>query len=48
MAYKYRTNRDDKIDLKRTQNSFSDDPILDKSKQVSRRDDELSRRIIPR
>jgi hypothetical protein len=41
MAERYRTHRDDKIDLKRTQNSFSDDPILDKSKQVSRKNDDV-------
>ena len=41
MAQRYRTHRDDKIDLKRTQNSFSDDPILDKSKQISRRKDDV-------
>ena len=41
MAQRYRTHRDDKIDLKRTQNSFSDDPILDKSKQISRRNDDV-------
>ena len=37
MAYKYRTDREGKIDLKRTQSSFSDDPILNKAKQISRR-----------
>ena len=41
MAERYRIHRDDKIDLKRTQNSFSDDPILDKSKQISRRNDDI-------
>ena len=41
MAYKYRNNRDEKVDLKRTQSSFSDDPILNKAKQVSRRTDDV-------
>lgn len=41
MAYKYRTNRDDKVDLKRIDSSFSDTPKLDKSKQVSRRNDDV-------
>tara|TARA_B110000444_G_scaffold118926_1_gene111840 strand:- start:622 stop:1425 length:804 start_codon:yes stop_codon:yes gene_type:complete len=40
MARKYRTPNDNKIDLKRTQSSFSDDPILDKSKQISRKHDD--------
>jgi hypothetical protein len=41
MAQRYRINRDDKVDLKRTQSSTSDDPILDKSKQISRRNDDV-------
>lgn len=41
MAQKYRIQRDDKIDLKRTQSSFSDDPKLNKSKQISRRNDNV-------
>jgi len=41
MAYKYRNDRDEKVDLKRTQSSFSDDPILNKAKQVSRRTDDV-------
>ena len=42
MARKYRINRDDKVDLKKTQSSFSDDPILNKAKQVSRKDDNIN------
>lgn len=38
MAQQY---RDDKVDLKRTQSSFSDDPILNKAKQISRRTDDV-------
>ena len=41
MATKYRQNRDDKVDLKRTQSSFSDDPTLNKSQQISRRNDDV-------
>ena len=41
MAQNYRQNRDEKIDLKRTQSSFSDDPILNKAEQVSRRTDDV-------
>lgn len=41
MAQRYRIKRDDKIDLKRTQSSTSDDPILNKSKQISRRNDDV-------
>ena len=41
MAQKYRQNRDEKIDLKRTQSSFSDDPKLNKARQVSRRNDDV-------
>tara|TARA_B100000780_G_scaffold278390_1_gene251737 strand:+ start:771 stop:1574 length:804 start_codon:yes stop_codon:yes gene_type:complete len=41
MAYKYRSDRDEKVDLKRTQSSFSDDPILNKSKQISRKHDDI-------
>ena len=41
MAIKYRQNRDEKVDLKRTQSSFSDDPILNKSKQISRKHDDI-------
>jgi hypothetical protein len=39
MARKFRTHRDDKVDLKRTQSSFSDDPKLNKAKQIRRNDD---------
>ena len=39
MARKFRTDRDDKVDLKRTQSSFSDDPKLNKAKQIRRNDD---------
>lgn len=41
MAQRYRIQRDDKIDLKRTQSSFSDDPKLNKAKQISRRKDDV-------
>ena len=41
MAQRYRIERDDKIDLKRTQSSFSDDPKLNKAKQISRRNDDV-------
>src|SRR6056300_352305 len=41
MAQKYRQNRDEKVDLKRTQSSFSDDPKLNKARQVSRRNDDV-------
>jgi hypothetical protein len=41
MAIKYRQNRDEKVDLGRTQSSFSDDPKLNKSKQISRRNDDV-------
>ena len=41
MAQRYRIERDDKIDLKRTKSSFSDDPKLNKAKQVSRRNDNV-------
>ena len=41
MAQRYRIQRDDKVDLKRTQSSFTDDPKLDKSKQISRRTDDV-------
>ena len=41
MAQRYRIERDDKVDLKRTQSSFSDDPKLNKAKQVSRRNDDV-------
>ena len=41
MAQRYRTNRNDKVDLKRTQSSTSDDPILNKAKQISRRNDDV-------
>ncbi|MGA1049326.1 MAG: hypothetical protein ACO3UU_15075, partial [Minisyncoccia bacterium] len=40
MARTYRNDRDEKVDLKRTQSSFSDDPKLNKAKQVSRRNDD--------
>ena len=40
MARTYRNDRDEKVDLKRTQRSFSDDPKLNKAKQVSRRNDD--------
>lgn len=39
MARKYRIERDGKTDLKRTESSFSDDPKLNKAKQVRRTDD---------
>ena len=39
MARKFRTHRDDKVDLKRTQSSFSDDPKVNKAKQIRRNDD---------
>jgi len=41
MAIKYRQNRDEKVDLGRTQSSFSDDPKLNKARQVSRRNDDV-------
>ena len=41
MAIKYRQNRDEKVDLGRTQSSFSDDPKLNKAKQISRRNDDV-------
>ena len=41
MARKYRIDRDDKVDLKKTQSSFSDDPKLNKAKQISRRTDDV-------
>jgi|TARA_B110000285_G_scaffold72952_1_gene84065 hypothetical protein len=41
MAIKYRQNRDEKVDLKRTQSSTSDDPILNKAKQISRKNDDV-------
>lgn len=41
MAYKYRDNRDSKVDLKRTQSSTSDDPKLNKARQISRRNDDV-------
>ena len=41
MAYKYRNTRDNKVDLKRTESSFSDDPKLNKARQVSRRNDDV-------
>ena len=41
MAQQYRQNRDEKVDLKRTQSSFSDDPKLNKARQVSRRNDDV-------
>jgi hypothetical protein len=37
MARQYRQNRDEKVDLKQPRSSFSDDPILNKAEQVSRR-----------
>ena len=40
MAQNYRNDRDEKIDLKRTQSSFSDDATLNKAKQISRRNDD--------
>lgn len=39
MAYKYRTDRDSKIDLKRVDSSFSDTPKLNKARQIRRNDD---------
>ena len=41
MARKFRIDRDDKVDLKRTQSSFSDDPKLNKAKQISRKNDDV-------
>ena len=41
MARKFRIDRDDKVDLKRTQSSFSDDPVLNKAKQISRKNDDV-------
>jgi len=41
MARKFRIDRDDKVDLKKTQSSFSDDPKLNKAKQISRRTDDV-------
>ena len=41
MAQRYRTNRNDKVDLKRTQSSTSDDPTLNKARQISRRNDDV-------
>ena len=41
MAIKYRQNRDEKVDLKRTQSSTPDDPILNKAKQISRKNDDV-------
>tara|TARA_R110000803_G_scaffold44631_4_gene94388 strand:- start:801 stop:1595 length:795 start_codon:yes stop_codon:yes gene_type:complete len=41
MARKYRTNREDKVDLKRTESSFSDDLTLKKSEQISRKNDDV-------
>jgi len=42
MAHKYRINRDDKVDLKRTESSFSDDIMLNKAKQISRKGDDVN------
>jgi len=41
MATQYRQNRDEKVDLARTQNSFTDDVKLNKAKQISRRNDNV-------
>jgi len=41
MARKFRIDRDDKVDLKKTQSSFSDDPKLNKAKQISRKNDDV-------
>lgn len=41
MAQRYRINRDDKVDLGRTEGSFSDDAKLNKAKQISRRNDDV-------
>ena len=41
MARKFRIDRDGKVDLKRTQSSFSDDPKLNKAKQISRKNDNV-------
>ena len=35
MARKYRIDRDDKVEIKKTQSSFSDDPKLNKAKQIN-------------
>ena len=41
MARQYRQNRDDKVDLKQTDSSFSENPMLNKAKQVSRKNDDV-------
>ena len=41
MARTYRTNREDKVDLKQTESSFSEDLTLNKAEQVSRRNDNV-------
>ena len=41
MARQYRQNRDDKVDLKQTDSSFSENPMLNKAEQISRRDDDV-------
>jgi len=46
MASKYRVKRDDKVDLKRTESSFSDDKVLNKAKQISRRNDNAKSPVI--
>jgi len=46
MAYKYRTNRDEKVDLKKIDSSFSDTPELNKARQISRRNDDVKNAYI--
>lgn len=41
MARQYRQNRDNKVDLKQTDSSFSENPMLNKAEQISRRDDDV-------
>lgn len=41
MARTYRQNRDEKVDLGRTESTFSDDQILNKAKQISRKGDDV-------
>ena len=41
MARKFRQDREEKVDLKRTESSFSDDIKLNKANQISRRNDDV-------
>ena len=41
MARKFREDREEKVDLKRTESSFSDDIKLNKANQISRRNDDV-------